>query len=236
MADILGAPESEDDLYLARADEVEPYRPALQGDVFRDVTIPGIETEHEYAMVIMHPCSMRRGPALLPRIQMIPVASYQNLPFDQWPLGHSRVFPLPNLLAGGKNFAASFLETGMVASAELQPDRRVATLTENGVMLLQQRYVHYLTRVVMQMSRLRQVSQHILVEAELQEDWCADLVPPRTAGGETLATALEAESKQFHDFITHGAGDTLQEMLQDPVRQSDVRRRVRQEITRRRTS
>lgn len=233
---MLGAPDSEDDLYLARAGEVEPYRPVLQGDVFRDVTIPGVEITYDYTMVITHPCSMRKGPALLPRIQMIPVISYQDVLFDKWSAGHIRVFPLPNLCADGKHYAASFLETGMVSSVDLQPDRRVAMLTENGVMLLQQRYVRYLTRAVMQLGSLQRVCEHVLIEAELQEDWCADLAPPRVGSGETLKAALEAESKEFHDFITEGPGETLQQMLEDPVRQADVRRRVRQEIASRRAS
>lgn len=54
----LERPESEDELYLARGDEVDHYRPVIQGDVFREVAIPGV-SEHEFAMIITHPCTIR---------------------------------------------------------------------------------------------------------------------------------------------------------------------------------
>ncbi|MDP9276119.1 MAG: hypothetical protein M3O99_11065 [Chloroflexota bacterium] len=234
MAEVLGTPDSEDDLYLARADGVEPYRPFLQGDVFGGITIPGVGIDHVAAMVITHPCSMRRGANLLPRIQMIPVIAYEKVPFGKWALAHIRVFPLPNLEGDGKHFAASFLETGMVPSTDLIPDRRLAMLTEKGLLLLQQRYVHYLTRAVMQLESLQAVCKHVLIEAELHEDWCADLTPPRVAGGEPLESALASEAAEFLAFITKGNDPTLQKMLEDPLLQADVRRRVRQEIARRR--
>lgn len=227
-------PDGEDDLYLAHAGDVEPYRPFLQGDVFRGIAIPGVGLDHDAAMVITHPCSMRRGPELLPRIQMIPVIAYEKVPFDKWPLGHIRVFPLPNLESNGRHFAASFLETGMVSSTDLVPGRRIAMLTEKGLLLLQQRYVHYLTRAVMQLASLQAVCEHVLIEAELHEDWCADLTPPRVASGECLEAALAAEAADFLAFITEGNDPTLQKKLEDPLQQADVRRRVRQEIARRR--
>lgn len=232
----LGVPASAKGLYLARVDEVEPYRPILQGDVFRDVLIPGVELEYEHAMVIAHPCSMRRGPDLLPRIQMLPVISYEDVPFSSWPTQHLRVFPLQNLILDERHFAASFLETGMVVSGELSPHRRVAILTDTGMLLLQQRYVHYLTRAAMQLEQLEGVCGHVLAEAELLEDWNIELVARRVESGEALDTALVAEARALHEFLIVPSDEdepTLQKSLEDPMRRGDVRRRVREEIVRR---
>lgn len=232
----LGTFNSESDLYLARADEVDPYRPILQGDVFHDVLIPGVELDYEHAMVIAHPCSMRRGPDLVPRIQMLPVTSYEDVPFRRWPTDHPRVFPLRNLTLEDRHFAASFLETGMVTSSELASQRRVATLTERGILVLQQRYVHYLTRAVMQLEQLEEVCGHVLAEAELLEDWNVELVARRVEFGEGLDAALLAEAHTFHGFLTALSDEfepTLQKCLEDRTRRGDVRRRVRQEILRR---
>jgi hypothetical protein len=50
----LDRPASADELYLARGDEVEPYRPVLTGDVFSGVSIPGVPHD-DLGMVISHP-------------------------------------------------------------------------------------------------------------------------------------------------------------------------------------
>jgi hypothetical protein len=39
---VLDSPASEDEIYLARAGEVDPYRPICQGDIFGNVEIPGL--------------------------------------------------------------------------------------------------------------------------------------------------------------------------------------------------
>jgi hypothetical protein len=236
MDDLLGVPETEDDLYLARGDEGSPHRPVLQGDIFESITIPGVETPHSHALVIAHPCSMRAGALVKPRLQMLPVIRHDGLPFSQWARGHFGVFPLPNLLFDGDHYAASFEESGMVPTAELSLDRRICCLTEGGLLLLQQRYVHHLTRVVVPRFRLKQVSGPMLTEVELQEDWNGNLVEARVERGEDRDDALADEASAFHDFIrsTEGEGElSLQEQLRDPLKQSDVRRKVRQEIIRR---
>jgi hypothetical protein len=236
MDDLLGVPETEDDLYLARGDEVSPHRPVLQGDIFESVTILGVETPHNHALVIAHPCSMRAGPLLKPRLQMVPVIRHDGLQFPQWARGHFGILPLPNLLLDSDHYAASFEETGMVPTAELVADRRICCLTEGGLLLLQQRYVHHLTRVVVPPYRLRQVSGPMLTEVELQEDWNTELVEARVERGEDRGVSLAVEAQAFHDFIRSAGREgevSLQEQLRDALKQSDVRRKVRQEIVRR---
>jgi len=83
----LDRPATADELYLARADEVNPYRPVLTGDVFSEITIPGVGVPHDLGMVISHPCNMRLGDRLRDRIQMLPIVGYQEVPLEEWVRG-----------------------------------------------------------------------------------------------------------------------------------------------------
>ncbi len=232
----LERPESEGELYLARGDEVDHYRPIMQGDVFGEVAIPGI-SEHAFAMVITHPCTIRgRDGRLRPLIQMAPVVSYQPVALEAWPDGHYKVCPLPGLdpARPSVHFAARLDEAGMVSSSELSYERRVACLSERGVLLLQQRHIFSLTRADIPIRpHLEQASMHVLVEAELQEDWNLKLVGRRVERGDDFALALRDECIAFDRFLGEPTEAPLREQLKTEHLQAGVRRVVRQEIDRR---
>ena len=228
----LGQPTSDDDLYLCLEADVEPFRPVMQGDVFR-VKIRGVDVEHEMAMVISHPCNIRAGAALRRALAMIPVVRYRRVPFDEWPSGHFRVFPLPNLLDGAE-YAAQFDEIGMVLSERLTPENRVACLSESGILLLQQRRVFAETRAVIQVETLEEASHGVLTEAELLEDWNRALVPIRQRQGDALSEALRLETEAFDDFLgPPSVSSSLRAKLQKRALVPEVRRTVRVEIARR---
>lgn len=234
----LGKPDNEEDLYLARGAEVTPYRPLMQGDIFPAIEIPGVEIDHEFAMIASHPCSMRRGPTLRERLQMLPVTSYPEVPFDQWPEGHFRVFPLPNLDTArqGDHYAALFEEVGMVRSELLTPDSRVACLTERGILLVQQRQIFNGSRADISLSTLEEASAAVLAEVELLEDWTGALTEPRVEAGESLLDVLSDEAISFDAFFgaaPSGETESLREMLKTQHRRPSVRRAVRAEIQRR---
>lgn len=238
MSTQLARPETEDELYLARGEEVEAFRPVLTGDVFRDVGIPGVGIPHQQAMVISHPCTMRRGPALIARLQMLPVYEHQKVPLEQWPRGHFRVCPLPGLdpATPDVHFAASYEETGMVESTLLTPERRMACLTERGILLVQQRQIYVASRADIALALLEQASAHVFAEAELLEDWNRQLVPLRTAAGEDLVEALSAEAVAFDEFVSvpaEGEATTIRELLKTQHRRPHARRLVREEVRRR---
>lgn len=217
----LARPRSVEDLYLARHADVSPARPLLTGDVLADVDI-GVP-HHGYILLAAHPCSMRGvGGALRPRIGAVPVRRYQELPLDSWPSGHFNAFPLPELF--DEPHAAQLLELGSAAREALASAHRVASLSDHGIYVLQQRFVHSLTRVVVGLDRLEGSSGHVLAEAELEEEWVekmADLDDSASVARETGA---------FQDFLGQEARDDLK--LHD--RRSGVRRVVRQEIDARR--
>lgn len=80
------APE---DIYRARGDEVNPHRPLFTGDVYRDVAIPGTQ-EGGMAVVLAHPCSFRKGPALIDRILVAAVRETSKFGASGWTRGYHR--------------------------------------------------------------------------------------------------------------------------------------------------
>lgn len=221
----LESPDSAADLYLAAAaDDVEPCRPTLTGDVFAEVQIPGLDSSGP-AIVLTHPCSMRRdGVNLADRLLMAEVRAYQKVPLTGWPTGHFRLMPLPGLM-GDETYAASFDSIGLVRSSELVDFQRVACLTPLGINLLQQRLIWYLTRFVVPTFRLNESCAAVFEEADLCEEWALQ----RVGQGSTIAAAYA----EFHAWIrdTDSSGRMRQDGLDDPQRRAGIRRAMREALT-----
>lgn len=235
----LERPRAAEDLYLARAEEVDAFRPVIQGDVFRNVAIPGVELKHDGVMLVEHPCSMRKGAKLKARLQAIPVIKYQRVSLEHWPTKHLRVFPLPGLDRNtpDTHLAASFDEIGMINSSELSLGSRVACLSESGILILQQRRIFSQARTKVETSTLREHQAHIFEEVELQEDWNRELVSLRVLIGEELELAIAAEAIEFDAYLQSssepGANESLRERLLVEHHRASVRRQVRREVSRR---
>jgi hypothetical protein len=206
----------------------------LQGDVFAGVAVPNTGVEHEYAMIIAHPCNMRTGAVLRPKMKMIPVTAHEHIPFERWSRV-VRVFPLPDMLGDGKNFAARFDDVGMVDSENLTVSSRVCSLTDRGILMLQQRYVYSDTRALIEMSTLGEAAAAVLAEAELLEQWNERLVLPSGIEGLEFEELLAEQARLFDDFLSRPVEGSiaLRGMLQDEHRRAFVRRSVREEIGRR---
>src|SRR5262245_40561728 len=143
----LDFPGSASDIYLSRGTEVNPAQPLMQGDVLDQVELPGLGDDPGKAIILTHPCSMRRGAKLADRLLLARVSVSPPLALEAWATGHIRVMPLPELVAGEAH-AASFENVSSVETVNLDGHTRVACLSDHGIALLQQRYVYYLTRVV----------------------------------------------------------------------------------------
>src|SRR5688500_9324483 len=127
MPDALEAPESSAELYHARGEDVSVARPLLTGDVVLDIEIPGLDDGERPAIVLAHPCGMRRGAVLAPKILVARVAPYQEVPLTQWVTSNYKVMPLPAcaINAEQSHWAGRFEEIGMVRSEELSSGTRV---------------------------------------------------------------------------------------------------------------
>lgn len=216
----LECPDSASDLYLAASpDEVEAARLILTGDVFSGLTIPGLDGSG-LAIVLTHPCSMRAdGVKLAKRVLMARVSPSEEVPTSKWQTGHFKVMPLPELL--GKHYSARFEEMGLVESATLLTAERVACMSPYGVNLLQQRFIWYLTRLLVPTYRLGEATVAVFEEADLQEEW----VVAATERGEDVANAARA----FHEWVrsTDDSGVSRQKQIEDPQRRAGLRRQMR---------
>jgi hypothetical protein len=205
MTGPLEAPRSVDDLYLARAvdfDGVSILRPIMTGDVFEGVEIPGVESlegdDKKFAIVASHPCSMREGPHLNDRVQVVRVVKAEPLKLEAWSKGYYDRMPLPDLtvIVDPDDVSADDPEAdlavrtvegahaalldfrGRVDTSCLVLDRRIACMTEQGVAFLHQRMSHNDTRYAPDTDLLVSACSAVFAEIELWEEWNDALVDP----------------------------------------------------------
>jgi hypothetical protein len=221
----LESPTSPDELYRYRGEEVPRTRPIFQGDVFDGVDIPGLGDGSGLAMVITHACSMREGSALRGRLVVARVLPRRNAIALPWS-GNFRVMPLPDLIPGVPpgNWSANFEDLGNVVTDCLDLSSRVACLDDRGLVLLQQRLAHHLTRSVVETQVLYEQSANVLTEAELLEEWLSAAIDDAANDGQ----AVFRQTADFDTFL-----GPLRDSLKDPSRRASVRRAVNQEIQRR---
>ncbi|WP_194821815.1 hypothetical protein [Micromonospora sp. S-DT3-3-22] len=205
----LEAPRREEELYLARQDEVNPLRPPMTGDVYCDVAIPGVSDEEDpsgegLAMILAHPCSMREGPVLRQRIPVARVVPWnKEISFGAWRSNHISIMPLPHLIQSSKSemYAVVFERIGRVDSAELEISRRTASLTEYGIAVMQQRRIFFDTRAVVEIDALMEACAGVILETELAEEWNDALIDVAQKEEGWLDAALASEAQAFYEML-----------------------------------
>jgi hypothetical protein len=228
VPDELEYPSSLDELYRARGDDVPLHRPIMSGDIFRDVAIPGVDDPIAFAMVATHPCSMRAGPAINEHLLMLGVVEHRHVANAEW-RGFLRIMPLPGLVGDDRDYAAKFEFLGRVKASDLSGADRIACLEERGILLLFQRFTHYLTRFAPPTSALEPLMAAVFAEVDLLEEWVT-----RAVEGGREPTAATADFDAFLTSKPAPGGDvrSLQVQLGMPERRAFVRRTVRGEIAR----
>lgn len=224
----LDCPSSEEELYYTLEPDCDDLRPICQGDVFRDLCLPGFDDDHDLVMVIGHPCSLRAGPKLRPRLQAVAVRPYQRVPIENWGNSHPKVFPLP-LLPLSKHHAAELSYPGIVTPAQISLDKRIATLSAPAILLLQQRIVWTSAHAIVKLDTFEDFNAGVLTELELLEFWNEQLCDELE--GEERAAALLATAKEFDDYLKKAK---LHQELEEPERRGEARARIRAEALRRR--
>jgi hypothetical protein len=221
-------PSRADDLYEARVD-VPLARPIMQGDVFREIIIPGLSDEPSLALIIQHPCSMRAGVRLRPRLTVARVAQHTSRfqPAD-WQ-GYINFMPLPELGGvGSEDYIADFRDVGSVSSSDLTRDKRIAALSNYGINILHQRHILYSTRFSVDVPTLADAFVAIATETELQYEWVEAACDAAPDSPDLLKTIDEAESA-FDDYLNENNRERRHK-LQEAATRADVRREVRREI------
>jgi hypothetical protein len=225
MAHSLEAPGTDEapefsSLYRARgADEVVVHRPIFTGDVFFGVPVIGEEAPRD-VIVLQHPCAIRRGVELAPKLLVAEIAADSALAPSKWSTGHYKKMPLPELQLDDdpKHYAAFFERHQLVLREDLNLELRKASMSQRGVNLLMQRWVHHNSRVIVPTQDYQDVTGAQYEEADIIEEWCVDRdddgVPPETA-------TMEID-------IWLGTGDpSPRKRLDDLQQRSAVRREVR---------
>lgn len=215
-----GLIEPEDDDEILDFDpEALRFNAVMTGDVFKDVAVlsePALLT----VMVSGHPCTIRGASGQLrPRVACVRIIEHQTVPYRAWPTGYGNVFPISRAVGLG-DVAADLQEWITVDSDELRRDDRRLTLTERGVVALQQRIVHSLTRVAVDPVSIEQASHHVLREAELERDWVEELDGTKT---------MEELIADFSAFMDDGdRRSALKELASEAVVRKAVRARIRE--------
>ena len=222
----LSAPLGDDELWLMRG-EVSPARPLMQGDIFERTPC----NQGGIIMVATHPCSMRKGPKLRPRQTVVNIESIKAPPNDtSWREGYYDYMPLLGLAHNslGKGYpVADFRLISNEITESLVAEKRIAVLSYEGILLLQQRLAHHLTRAVIDLPTLARVSEAIFIEAELQEEWVE-----RAISGLSLSALDEAVKnaefgfQELLDQQDHRLRRMLGELQTRPVAVREIRRSI----------
>lgn len=218
-------------LYRARGDEVSESRPIFTGDVFEDVlTISGDATTRITALVLQHPCALRTdGVNLAPRLLVAAVRESPLVAHADW-RGRYKIMPLPDLSKERGHFAAHLQEPHLVEAKALEASTRVACMSQVGVNLLLQRWVHHNSRAIVPTFDYQAVTSAPFEEADLVEEWCDDLAAD--------PAQLLAERDAAHDWLRGAStspGKTWQNLLEDPQTRAIVRTAMRKRIKELRT-
>lgn len=215
-----------DSLYRARGDEVLRHRPIFTGDVFEKVMVQGLgQTKTKSVIVLQHPCALRRnGVDLQPRLMIAEVRQHTVIPVEEW-TGHVSKMTLPEMKPGvtsGKRHQAAFFdELYLIKPADLDLDKRVACLSQTGVNLLLQRWVHHNSRAMIPTATYQEASSSAYEEADLIEEW----VEERLEAGLGLREATVEAVKWLREDA--GGGVMRQRLLEDPQSRSTVRQQLR---------
>lgn len=105
-----------------------------------------------------------------------------------------------------------------IDSSELRRANRKLTLTERGFVVLHQRIVASLTRVVVDPVFIEGAAHHVLREAELERDWVQEL-----DGTESVGDLIAA-------FAAFMDGEQRRERLKLPELESTVRKEFRSRL------
>jgi hypothetical protein len=228
VAQELQAPESADALYLARGDEVSRQRPVFTGDVYLTSKDDSTAIQASMFLIVQHPCALRtNGVQLVSRILVAEVESCAPISLKDWN-GRYRIMPLPGLRpvdVDARSSCAVFPNLLVVTPGDLAACERIACLSDVGVNLLLQRWVHHNSRAIVQTHVFAQVTAGPLAEAEIVEEWIASRQLVDMGRDEA-----EAECHAFLRDVPDGSTISRQKALEDPQRRSEVRRAVRAQL------
>ena len=180
------------------------WLPIHQGDVFAGLDIPGApdlpDGQYPQVMLFMHPCVMRRGAIIEDYVTSFRVVheSKKVVDYSRYAT-HYSVMPLPDLAGTGAGMHHAQLKmVGMVRGEDLDRSKRVASLSRDGRLLVQQRVVHHMTRHAPPLGDFGERTLAVEQELDLQASW---VEAATEHSGLEIDTVLTAE-RDFDAFLS----------------------------------
>lgn len=217
----LETPDVEEEVVEARGDDLEEYlwRPPFTGDIF-DLPKGAGDSPLTIAL-IQHPCAMRSGVELRPTLLACVVNKRITKPRTDW---HNRPYTEFAIQEPeGSSWRILDFDQLLVVSREAIADaRRTLVLSEVGVNLLVQRWIHYNSRVIIPTITINEQLSPQFAEADLvmevaqeltQSGWGDDDVRGVVEGWLSSSSVNTERSRRAR--------------LADPQQRSAVRREIR---------
>jgi hypothetical protein len=195
--------------------EVAPY---FRVTYSRISSIPGFADEPRLVQVVAHPCSMREGTGLRPRITVAPVEKHSRINGNGWNR-NLRVMPLAELV-DGEHYAAELVDVTAAPCELLHLDARIATLSDRGIYVLQQRIVKHYTRFEVDIPSLAKETAPVLWEMHQQRDWVETVLDEEA---DWTIENLSAEESAFDAWLRKGE-PPRRIQLKDDTTHTDLRR------------
>lgn len=218
----LGVPASINELYRDRG-EIENTIPLAQGDVFDNVDVPALGDAPMTVQVVMHPCSLRQGANLRPRITVAPVRKVGRQDANAWRSKYFNHMILPALYGNEDVYVTDFRDLAPVSSDNLTLESRVAVLSAVGTILLQQRMIFAQTRLAIEQHELATAAAPIFAEIDMQETWCECAV--ENCGAADHEKVLADSIADFHAWLDEN-DRARRAVLADVSRHAELRREV----------
>lgn len=207
-------------LWRGLDDDVVEFRPYLTGDVVDgvDFDMPGVGPMTAKVIVLTHPCSMRRDGVHLTDRLLVAVVVERDVLGGGWPTeSFFKVMPLPDLTGPGSEWVADFAQMVFVTADSLKAGRRIACMELEGMNLLMQRQVHFLTRVAPSRDQFAQATTGVFEEIDLTEEWLEE------AG--SANADLDQAQVDCHEWLRGEEGEsTRQELLASEQHRTRVRK------------
>lgn len=212
----LESPDSPEDLYQARGEDVEmlAHRPLFTGDVLQ---LDGKNT----VALLQHPCSLRRGPVLVPRLLVANAGPWTNGVPSDWSKHIRRMF-LP-AFNGSEDWVIEFDEFDLLNASDAESAKRIAIMSQRGVNLLLQRYIHHMSRVIVPTMRINEMITGQFDEADL----VGDAVDTLVATGMDVTVAADRVDTWLSE---KQQGTSRRDLLYDPQERAGVRQALRTQV------
>lgn len=203
FADRPALPLAEDELYLDRSFSstacVDLRVPFRQGDVFVN-SGAGDEEHPTMSAILMHPCTMREGVTLRPKVTVVEARFFgkysKNL--SRWVNGNYSQIPLPRLINSRHTYVVDLDTPAVRSSSTLKRTDRIATLADLGMIYFQHRVIFHSSRLAIGIKELAQANSGLTAELEMQRQW-SDL----SVSGDLVTEAeVEAAERVFDEFLS----------------------------------